>query len=1077
MTTDSISWLRSFLEAHGLVSDVQVMAYNRALVEVLESVVDPRFHVRVQGRMGAPDFLMTFENPELEVGPKSRADGRPLRPLAMLGGGSTSTYSVPLTSAVRVTWGSHTKLLPRVLLGYIPVMVGSRLCNTAGDQPKLELGEEEARRGFFVVHGHAKVVVSQKLRAYNRILRTRTLLTEPEDVTRVLGARWEVALTSWCPRAQTEAFEPESEFALVYDPRKGDIQVRHNSFQSEKSLTVSVVMLAMGHVWTEEEAQQLERDHPCMGVTLAQWRELGLRTAEEALAFVGSRLARGVEATAPMRRELARTLLQEKMLPHCRRGSPLAFVEYMLSELLRCVRAERRGAEAAVAEADDPDFAGEERVRGVGEMFVDQFRAGFFRLTRFVAAQLRDATENAPAMLAHVHGAGALIQPDKVTHAMEAWLANGMISVPRRAAVSGTVDRLNTKNHLASISHMRLITSKSLSRSSAAKQLHKTQAGFKCPYETPDGEKVGVTAYFALGAVLSTSPPDALEPLLWKILAFESAKGETRVVVDGDRWPTLVDFRDALQRLEQARKRAAIPRDTCFHLSRITRELHVRTSAGRIVQAVVRVPLPQSAPFSWDWGTLEELDLVEWMDAARVWDSEPGVVLAASPEFADPKEHTHAHLSAGAVLGVSASMMAYIDRNQAPRNTYGSGMQKQALAARPITETGAPLSEFELYTPHRSIASTDFMEASGLVEVGTGCNAIVLVYGDDDNQDDSAVLNKASVDRGMFHASRPFPATIGVDLAQEEIYTSELVPHGIVKVGDAVRGGSVLVQKRVLGTKKDTSFLLKSTWEGVVESVRVEEESTKRRASSRIITIVIRRKHRPQVGDKMCIGSQKFTISKIEEPQNLPVSVATGHPPDLVVNPNMMPSRMTGATLLELGNAKKACTQGERRTRSTPFLGLEPCFEEPLERFLNPITGHFIENALCVGIGYTHVLGHFATKSFARSRGPRDALTRQPVHGRDRNGGLQFGLQEYACLEAKGCSALVQDRNVWNADATMVGVCSSCSRFTFTKRDGTLAACPRCPSATPRKSVISKHCFLLLANELRAMGIVVSAEA
>jgi DNA-directed RNA polymerase beta subunit len=1119
-------WLRSFLEAHGLTWDLQVAAYNHCVWNaVLKTPEDPRFWVRIADGCGGPDFCVEFGDAELEVGPK-RAYVDPktkelrvtrVSPRALLGAGQTATYSVPLTCTVRVRYGSFQKEMRKVHVGDIPVMVGSFLCNEsyAGEEEE-SLMDQEASRGFFVVNGHARVVVSQKHKAYNRLVRSRrVVLGGGEDVTRVAGAEWSITITSWNPAAHAEAFEAESEFALEYSPKTGDVTIRHNSLHSAQLVTVSILMLALGKVWTVPEADALVREHPQLGVTMALWKDSDIRTPDQALNFVASRMPSVEGFSADSRKARVHDFLARKMLPHVRRGTPLSFVEHMLQELMKCVEAEKFGGDAAQKLVDDPDFLGDERVRGVGEMFADQFRAGFFRMTRDVHRAVQRCVGNAPAMHSQALSVHRLIHPGKVTHALVGWLSNGMMSVPRKAAVSGTVDRLNTKNRLASIAHMRMVTSQTASRSAAAKQLHESQTGFKCPYETPDGDRVGITTHLAVGCVKSLAPPAWLSDWLWDFFVNRCSRGNTRVEVDGDEFPpTLsVNAEDALRKLRAAQQKHAVPGDTCFEVSRSTGKLCVRTEAGRLVQALVRVEWCGSsatAPPLTDWGFLESCGAVEWVDAQKLWDSaSPVIVVADSPLLASAeKGHTHAHLCGSAVLGVSASVMPYLDMNQAPRNTYGSGMQKQALAARPCpkwrrrfrktedvkaaaalaAQDNTPLSEFELYTPQRPLACTEFAREIGFVDFAPGQNALILVSGaNGENQDDSCIVNRASLERGLFRSTRPQKVTCVVDLSKEDVDWSE-----VPLIGDFVKGGAVLVKKSSREDGRDTSYKLKLTESGFIESVRVAPESSKKAARALVFTFVVRKPHTVQLGDKLCVGPQKFTVSKIVGEEDMPFTVRDGTRADVVLNPHMIPTRMTGSTLYEMGAAKATCVLGFTCADATPFTGrrrdndwAQALFEagyEPdaKERFVNPHTGDLIEKPLCVGVAFLNVLGHFATKSFARGKGPVDSLTRQPVHGRDRQGGLKFGLMEYACLEARGCSALVQDRNVWNADPTLVGVCGGCGRFTWVESEtGRPAACVWCARerlGQPR-SAITKSTFRLLVSELRAMGISATAEA
>ena len=87
-------------------------------------------------------------------------------------------------------------------------------------------------------------------------------------------------------------------------------------------------------------------------------------------------------------------------------------------------------------------------------------------------------------------------------------------------------------------------------------------------------------------------------------------------------------------------------------------------------------------------------------------------------------------------------------------------------------------------------------------------------------------------------------------------------------------------------------------------------------------------------------------------------------------------------------------------------------------------------------------------KIHSRARGPVAKITRQPLEGRARGGGLRFGEMERDCLVAHGTANFLRDRLFWNSDAFRVHLCDKCGMFVHANLENQTFECkhPECKS-------------------------------
>lgn len=451
---------------------------------------------------------------------------------------------------------------------------------------------------------------------------------------------------------------------------------------------------------------------------------------------------------------------------------------------------------------------------------------------------------------------------------------------------------------------------------------------------------------------------------------------------------------------------------------------------------------------------------------------------------------THCEIHPSMILGICASIIPFPDHNQSPRNVYQSAMGKQAMGVF-LTNFAERIDTMSniLYYPQKPLATTRSMEYLKFRELPAGQNAIVaiLCYSGY-NQEDSVIMNQSSIDRGLFrslfyraytdqekrvgmsHFESFEKPTRADTLRLKQGTYDKLDDDGIVCPGVRVSGDDVIIGKTAplgddaeeLGQrtkahiKRDTSTPLRSTESGIVDQVMFSMGQD----GNRFVKVRTRTTKVPQIGDKFASRhGQKGTIGITYRQEDMPFT-REGLVPDLIINPHAIPSRMTIAHLIECLLSKLGAIGGHEGD-ATPFssvtvdvisnlLASHGYQRRGFEVMYNGHTGQKLKAQVFLGPTYYQRLRHMVDdKIHARARGPVQILTRQPVEGRARDGGLRFGEMERDCMISHGASAFLKERLFEVSDAFRVHVCEVTTSVPVLCNAITLTALQICGLMTP----------------------------
>jgi DNA-directed RNA polymerase II subunit RPB2 len=531
-------------------------------------------------------------------------------------------------------------------------------------------------------------------------------------------------------------------------------------------------------------------------------------------------------------------------------------------------------------------------------------------------------------------------------------------------------------------------------------------------------------------------------------------------------------------------------------------------------------------PFNWE--SLLKGGIVEYVDA----EEEETIMIAMSTQDFTPQEEdhditrrirpefkksaqtfTHCEIHPSMILGVAASIIPFPDHNQSPRNTYQSAMGKQAMGVY-LTNYNVRMDTMAniLYYPQKPLATTRSMEHLKFRELPAGQNAIVAIacysgY----NQEDSMIMNQSSIDRGLFRSLffRSYmdqEKRVGMSVVEEFEKPNrsntlrlkhgtyeKLDDDGLIAPGIRVSGEDIIIgkttpipadteelgQRTVYHTKRDASTPLRSTENGIVDQVLI----TTNQEGLKFVKVRMRTTKIPQIGDKFASRhGQKGTIGVTYRREDMPFT-SEGVVPDLIINPHAIPSRMTVAHLIECLLSKVSSISGLEGDAS-PFTDVSVdqisgllrdhgYHSRGFEVMYNGHTGKKMMAQIFFGPTYYQRLRHMVDdKIHARARGPVQILTRQPVEGRSRDGGLRFGEMERDCMIAHGAASFMKERLMEASDAFRVHICGVCGLMSvIAKLKHNQFECRGCKNKIDIYQIHIPYAAKLLFQELMAMNI------
>lgn len=707
--------------------------------------------------------------------------------------------------------------IPRFSLGKMPIMVGSKFCilSEQSNMTKVEMGEGEYDLGgYFIVKGSEKVIVNHERKCENRVYCFK----------QKAGGKSieEVSMKSVHPDTPKNISSIFIKMKAKEEVLGGHV-LRFRVKKLRQDLPLVIIFRALGYESDREITELIaydienEANTPIMDLFKASIEESKpIQTQEEALEYI-SKYIMGLPVSKfkdnKCKLRYTFEILCNELFPNVGLNpiKKAYYLGYMVNKMFKC--------HLGILPYDDRDSYMNKRIDTSGELMAQLFRDYFGRFFK----DLKSACEKEMIQTQGATGVNGIMElsknlanklkPNDIESGIKFALSTGNWGLKSSSQMKkGVAQVLQRVSYLGTMSNLRRIVSdldKNV-KQTEPRQLHNTQYGLICPFETPEGANIGIIKNMSLTAYVtipsdSTMVTNCLDEL--GVKALDSLRPydiaySVKVFVNGDWYGQSFDPYNLTMRLRAMRRNGAINIYTSISWHIQKNEIHIWSDSGRLCRPLYIVRnnkinitdeyVAEMKEKGYTWKDMltrpiqqkmraspaaiaEEVEeggedchcadyddsgaILEYLDVEEI-DTCMVAMTIHNLELNNRKNesfynYTHCEIHPSMMLGVLTSNIPFAEHNPAPRNMFQAAQCKQAMGIYTTAfQKRMDTLSYILHYPQRSLVNTINSKYLHSEDIPAGQMAIVAIacymgY----NQEDSLIFNQSSVERGLYNSS------------------------------------------------------------------------------------------------------------------------------------------------------------------------------------------------------------------------------------------------------------------------------------------------------------------------------------